>query len=48
MVKKTVTTLEKNLKELTQNVVVPFTPAETILNLSGTRLSDDELEILQY
>ena len=35
-------------KELTRNVVLPFTPAETVLNLSCTRLSDDELEVLQY
>ena len=28
--------------------MLPFTPAETVLNLSGTRLSDDELEILKY
>ena len=47
MVKTTVRTHKKNLKELTRNVVLPFTPAETVLNLSGTRLSDDELEILK-
>ena len=39
MVKTTVRTHEKKLKELTRNVVLPFTPAETVLNLSGTRLS---------
>ena len=48
MVKTTPRTHEKKLKELTRNVVLPFTPAETVLNLSGTRLSDDELEILKY
>ena len=48
MVKTTIRTHEKKLKELTRNVVLPFTPAETVLNLSGTRLSDDELEILKY
>ena len=47
MVKTTDRTHKKNLKELTRNVVLPFTPAETVLNLSGTRLSDDELEILK-
>ena len=26
--------------------MVPFPPVETVLNLSGTRLSDNELEIL--
>ena len=48
MVKTTVRTQEKKLKELMHNVVLPFTPAETVLNLSGTKLSDDELEILKY
>ena len=48
MVKTTVRTHEKKLKELTCNVVLPFTPAEAVLNVSGTRLSDDELEILKY
>ena len=48
MAKTTVRTPTKKLKELTRNVVLPFTPAETVLNLSGTRLSDDELEILKY
>ena len=47
MVKTTVRAHEKKLKELTRNVVLPFTPAETVLNLSTTRLSDDELEILK-
>ena len=47
MVKTTVRTHQKKLKELTRNVL-PFAPAETVLNLSGTRLSDDELEILKY
>ena len=48
MVKTTVRTHEKKLKELTRNDVLPFTPAEAVLNLSGTSLSDDELEILKY
>ena len=48
MVKTTVRTHDKKLKELTRNVVLPFSPAETVLNLSGTRLSDDELKILKY
>ena len=47
MVKTTVRTHQKKLKELTRNVL-PFAPAETVLNLSGTGLSDDELEILKY
>ena len=33
---------------LIRNVVLPFPPAETVLNLSDTRLSDDELEFLKY
>ena len=37
MVKKTVRTHEKKLKELPRNVVLPFTPAETVLNLSGNQ-----------
>ena len=28
----------KKLKELTRNVVLPFTPAETVLSLSDTKL----------
>ena len=48
MVKTTVITHEKKLKELTRNVVLFFTPEETVLNLSGARLSDDELEIFKY
>ena len=28
--------------------MLPFTPIETVLNLSGTSLSDDELKILKY
>ena len=48
MVKTTARTHEKKLKELTRNVVLPFTPAETVLNLSGIRLSNNELEILKY
>ena len=48
MVKAAVRTHKKKLKELMRNVVLPFTPAETVLNLSDTRLSDDKLEILKY
>ena len=48
MVKTTVRTHEKKLKELTRHVVLPFTPTETVLTLSGSRLTDDELEILKY
>ena len=47
MVKTTVRAHEKKLKELTRNIVLPFTPAETVVNLSTTRLSDAELEILK-
>ena len=48
MVKTTVRTHEKKLKELTRHAVLPFTPTETVLTLSGSRLTDDELEILKY
>ena len=47
MVKTAVRTHEKKLKELTRNVVLPFTSAEIVLSLSATRLSDAELEILK-
>ena len=47
MVKTAVRTHEKKLKELTRNVVLPFTSVEIVLNLSATRLSDAELEILK-
>ena len=45
MVKTTGRTNEKKIKKLTRNVVLTFAPAEKILNLPGTSLSDDELEI---
>ena len=48
MVKTTVRTYEKKLKESIRNVVLPFTPVETGRNLCGTRLNNDELEILKY
>ena len=44
MIKTTVIAQQKKLKELTQNVMLPFTPAETVLNQSTTRLSDFELK----
>ena len=47
MVKTTVRTHQKKLKELTRNVALPFTPVEAVLNLSATRLTDVELEILK-
>ena len=48
MVKTTGRTNEKKIKKLTRNVVLTFAPAEKVLNLSGTSLSDDELEIQKY
>ena len=45
MVKTTGRTNEKKIKKLTRNVVLTFAPAEKVLNLSGTSLSEDELEI---
>ena len=35
----------RKTQRINANVVLPFTPAETVLNLSTTRLSDVELEI---
>ena len=40
-------THEKKLKSLTRNTVVPFTHEEVIQNLSSTKLSPDELDILK-
>ena len=51
MVETTVRTHQKKLVkklELSRNAVLLFTPVETVLNLSGTRGSDDELKILKY
>ena len=47
MVNLTVRTHEKKLKNLTRNVVLPFTPPDTVMNLSKTKLTE-ELDILKF
>ena len=48
MVKVTIKTHEKKLKNLTKNSVLPFTPTETVLNLSSIKLTEDELDVFKY
>ena len=48
MVKVTIKTHEKKLKNLTKNSVLPFTPTETVLNLSSIKLTEEELGVLKY
>ena len=48
MVKSTMLTLEKKLCNLTQNTVLPFTSTDTVLNLSSSKLTDEEMNILIY
>ena len=48
MVKLTVKTREKKLKNLTKNSVLPFTSTDTVLNLSSVKLTEEELGILKY
>ena len=48
MVKVTIKTHEKKLKNLTKNLVLPLTPTETVLNLSSIKLTEEELDVLKY
>ena len=48
MVNLTMRTYEKKLKNLTRNVVLPFTPTDTVMNLSKTKLTEEELDILKF
>ena len=48
MVKVTIKTHEKKLKNLTKNLVLPLTPTETVLNLSSIKLTEEELGVLKY
>ena len=48
MVKSTMLTHEKKLCNLTQNTVLPFTSTDTVLNLSSSKLTDEEMNILRY
>ena len=46
MVKSTIKTHEKKLKNLMKNSLLPFTLTDTALNLSNIKLTEEELEIL--
>ena len=48
MVKSTVLSHEKKLRNLTQNTVLPFTSTDTVFNLSSSKLTDEEMNILRY
>ena len=48
MVKSTILTHEKKLRNLTQNTVLPFTSTDTVLNLSSSKLFNEEINILRY
>ena len=48
MVKSTILTYEKKLRNLTQNTVLPFTSTGTVLNFSSSKLTDEEMNILRY
>ena len=46
--KTTMKTHEKKLRNLTKNISLPFTSADTVHNLSSKLLTTDELEVLKY
>ena len=46
-ISKVISTHRKKLKNLTKNAELPFSPNETVNNLSSCKLSDDELELLK-
>ena len=48
MVKSRILTHEKKLLNLTQNTVLPFTSTDTVLNLSSSKLNDQEIDFLRY
>ena len=48
MVKSRMLTHEKKLRNLTQNTVLPFTSTDTVLNLSSSKLTDQEIDFLRY
>ena len=48
MVKSPILTNEKNLGNLTQNTVLPITSTDTVLNLSSSKLTDEEMNMLRY
>ena len=48
MVKLTIKTHEKKLKNSTKNSVLPLISTDTVLNLSSVKLTEEELGILKY
>ena len=48
MVKLTIKTHGKKIKNLTKNSVLSFTSTDTLLNLSSVKLTEEELGILKY
>ena len=48
MVKLTIKTHEKKLKNLTKNLMLPVTSTDTVLNLLSVKLTEEELGILKY
>ena len=46
-ISKVISTHRKKLKNLTKNSELPFSPNETVNNLSSWKLTDDELELLK-
>ena len=47
-VNNVISTHEKKFKNLTKNIQIPFTSDETIKNLSSYKLTEEEVEILDY
>ena len=48
MVKLTIKTHEKKLKNLTKNSVLLFTSTDTVLNLPSVKLTEEELSSIKY
>ena len=40
--------MKRNLRIAQKNSVLPFTPTDTILNLSSIKLTEEELGVLKY
>ena len=47
-VKSTILTHEKKLRNLTQNTALPFISTDTVFNLSSSKLTNEEMNILRY
>ena len=47
-VKRVIAIHVKKLRNLTQNMVLPFSPTETVTNLSSHNLTSEQLGILKY